>query len=450
MKNLIPYTVLALALMFQVYFRFYNLEFHGLWRDEVATMFFSHFPLSSVAGDSHSFFYYLLIGPLSLITSSDIFSLRVFHGILGLIILGIAVLRGRKLFSFDQWIFIFSIYSLHPVVFGFSRLARPYGLLMDLSLLFIIECRLLSSRKSIFALGTLLGVLHPFGLFVLGFEYVYSKHKDFLWKTLLIASIPSLLYYGAKFLFIENQLGFISWIQVDSVIFLKDLSGLLFGSFYPYYNDFSPFFGVWLLVFFAILSLFVMIFFNDETVWIESAFFFGIFFFIYITFNGISFFQDLRISRYFVFLVPYFVIYLSALLTRKEAWALPSTLVLLGLIFFQIVYYRPFFTPQASFDSFTREIRVFSESFNSPVLACGQRFHNWYFETLGFKSCQKGETVIQFSEMATPYIYAYIDRSFTPIIFFGNNFKTHKLNLRPEGNILVISNTREANHAESK
>lgn len=446
---IIPYSVLAISALFQLYFRFFDLSFHGLWRDEIATMFFSAFPFSSISGDSHSFIYYLIVSPLSFFGSTNLYSFRLFHAVAGVLVLGLAIYRSRKLFTPAQWAFIFSLYGLHPVVFGMARLARPYGLLMDLSLLLIIECRRSDSRKMIFILATLLGLLHPVGLFVLIFEYVYSRHHEFR-KIFAFAAAPSLIYYGIKVLFFQNQLTFVSWIKTDSLAFLKDLSGLFFGVFYPYYNNFPAFLGVWLLILILIFSLCVLIIKKDSFLWKESAFFFGIVLFIFISFNVLAFFQDLRISRYFVFLIPYFIIYLSCMFTRTNSWALPSTLVLMSLMFIQTVYYKPYFTPSVSFDSFVQEIKTSSESFNSPVLACGQRFHNWYFEKLGFESCENMETVRKFSRRTSPYIYAYMDKAFTPILFFGNDFKTLNLNLLPDGNVLVISNTHGAKNAESK
>jgi hypothetical protein len=438
-ENFSDFTLFCGFFCIQLLLRFSEISFHGIWRDEVASLYFSTHLGQVLQGDSHSIFYYLLLAPVTFFDPLNIELSRLFQSFLSLLCFISLMVRSRGFFSKGEWFFFHTIYGLHPLVFGFSRLARPYILVIDLTALLIIESRQLNSKKLLFLIATSLTSFYPLGVFPLMIEGFISNRKKEVLKIFFAATLPALFYYSLKFIFDPNKFVYISWIKGAPDIFLNEISNMLMGSYFPFYNYLPNEAGRWILLV-LIIFMTISVFLSKSrrgagnlVVFVAS---FGV---IFLGINLLSPWLDLRINRYYVFLFPYLLLALTTTTSFKALTQRALTVLFGGLLLAQVIFLNPYFSPQDSFGSFIQEIRKISKMYkNSPVLACGYPYLNWYFGKNGFQVCSDQKRIEEIFSQQDIFIYAYIDRMLLGLAPFVKGKKIIFTIAHDSGKILVL------------
>lgn len=395
---------------FQLVFRFYRPDIHGAWDDEVATLFFSTNLEVVFNRDSHSLFYYLFVSPISLLDPLNFVQARILHGVLNLGLTILIMWRSRLVFTEGQWLFFNSIYGLHPLVFGMSRLFRTYGPLIDLTTLLIIECKLYQSKRRIFLVSMLQTAFYPLMVIPLMIETLFHHRKKEISKVFFFASLPCLIYYFAKIVFDQGRFNYILWIDSSYLKFFNDLTDLLAGSFVPFYRSLDYGSGKFILaIIFAgmLLSAFFFKLQEGKKGILKFVTTFGI---VYFGINFTSLFLDLRISRYYVFLLPYFLFALTYSIPPRKTILQGMTVLFAGIILYQVIFREPFFQERAAFGDLINEVKSEAITRQIPVMGCGYIFHDWYFKMHGFSVCTDVKDIQKFKKLNGQFIYAFIDK----------------------------------------
>lgn len=408
--HLLDLIIFCSLFCFQLLFRFYRPDIHGAWDDEVATLFFSTNLDVVFNRDSHSLYYYLFVAPISLLDPMDFVQARILHGILSLALTFLIMWRSKKVFDEGQWLFFNSIYGLHPLVFGMSRLFRTYGLLIDLTTLLIIECKLYESKRRIFIVSMLQTAFYPLMVIPLFIEALFHRQKKEIMKIFFFASIPCLLYYFAKIVFDQGRFNYILWIDSTYLNFFNDLTDLLSGSFVPFYRSLDYGMGKYILGLFLIgmiSSAFRLKLQKGKHAILVFVVTFGV---VYFGINFTSLFLDLRISRYYVFLLPYFLFALTYSIPPRKHLQQGITVLLGGLILYQVIFREPFFQERAAFGDLIHEVKSEASTRQIPVMGCGYIFHDWYFKMQGFSVCTDMKDIQKFKDLNGQFIYTFIDK----------------------------------------
>lgn len=426
---------------FQSYLKLLNLSFHGIWRDEVATLYFSAFPASAFSGDSHSFFYYGLFFPLSWFQEGDIFSYRLVHALLSIVLSVIIALRSRKVLDESSWFFFNSAYGLHPLVFGLARIARPYGLLLDLAALLIIEMKIFRETKRAVPLAVVAGVgalIHPFGLLSFLPEWIFANKEDRkrLFKIFFLAALPITLYYLLRGLLTPEPMSYINWIHSSPLTFLGELNALLLGSFFPFYQVLNP--QITHIIFSVILVILgIGYYFKRPALDVVKFVFF--YFFILIVFNLLSPLVDLRSSRYFVGLFPYFLFALASLVPRDKNLSTVLTGAIGCLLIIWVSILSPYFTHRHSLGGMISTAQEMAAPREAQILACGFTSHNWYFSRLGLKTCSSAKERQEIGQTPNEFLYMCMDNLLLPLVELSQNRYLVDFRGFDDGRILLFS-----------
>ena len=426
-------------LFFGILLRFLNIDFHGIWRDEIATLFFSSHLSEVFTGDSHSLFYYLFMSPVGYLSDFDLVWMRYFEGGVSLLLYFIIVYRSRLIFNSQEWFVFNSIYGLHPAVIGLARLARPYTLLLDLTTLLIIE-RKVGNKKLIYFYAFLLISFYPLAIIPLFFEWFFSSQRKEMIKGFVLVSLPTFLYYGFKLIFDQKKFSYIGWINSNWKFFLEDINSLLLGNHFPYYQGkdllFANYFALEIIV-----GLMVVCFFAREKKKTRSLIeFIVVYGGVLIGINLFSYLIDLRVQRYYVFLIPYFLIALATILSFKNK--IPYILggILGGVCILQMTFLHPYFTPRHSLGSSLRDVELLSKgNGNAPVYACGYDFHNWYFKRLGFLVCNNPADQKRALEHEGTLVYAYLDKQLSILPLVMNNRSVEVIPVAYDFKLMLLS-----------
>jgi hypothetical protein len=419
-ENLSFVILLVSAILLQMFLRFSNLDFHGLWRDEAATLYFSRFPSEVLTGDSHTIFYYLLMS----LAPADY--LREFHGIVSFVLF-LCILRvSWKALPTYPWFFFNSIYGLHPLVFGFNRLARPYGWMIDLTAILIFLGMNHASRKKVFFVTLALSSIHPFGIIPPVFEVLMKRVS---WKPVAAGIAPVIVYYVIKVLVDHTPTAYVSWIHVDFTTFFLKVNGMLAGSFFPTYQN-GP--GVAEILFLA-LGFFGSLFARDK------AFFFSfvlLYSAVLLLPNFLAPLQDLRIERYYIFLFPYFLLSMAAALPGNFPAAFSATAFMVFLLLIQVTVTHPFFQHRYSLGGLADLAKTLAKNNEVPVVGCGYVFHNWYFESQGMYSCEDRSLAEKMQGKA--FVLAYISGRTSFLYQFMKSSDVELLEKEPDGTIVLV------------
>lgn len=432
--------------LFQLILRFTQLDFHGIWRDEVATLYFSGHLNEVLAGDSHTIFYYLLMNPIGFLSDYGLYEMRLFQGVLSFLLYLVILIRSKKLLNNKEWFIFNALYGLHPLVFGFARLARPYTLMIDLATLLLIESRLNRSKVLAGVYAFFLMSMHPLGVLPVLFELFIHRFDKAYVKTFVLAFLPVGLYYVIKSFMDQNALSYIGWIQSNSLQFFFELNGILMGSFFPDYLADRPEIISIVAIFMVLGPLFLAIFQKNAVALKEGQRFLFLYLLVFLGMSVLSLVIDLRIQRYYVFLLPYFLLMLSLTLGFGPRMPLKSLAILGTLLILNVAYIRPYFTPQASTGRFINELQHYSKVHKAPIYACGYVFHNWYFKRMGFRVCSNPEDV-NFALKTSPLVYGLLDKRLSILPQLLNNNDIELLGGSFDNKILLV--TPKATHESS-
>jgi hypothetical protein len=323
------------------------------------------------------------------------------------------------------------------LVFGFSRLVRPYGLIIDLTTILIIESRLGAKRRFLFT-SFFLSLLHPLSIIPSYFEAFLAQKRAEKLKGVLFTTLPVIIYYLLKFVMGRKVLTPISWIKATSLEFILRLNGALTGVDFPLYQGFPGITGSLILgslVIYLFLKLFRRNLFSKQG-WCLS------FFLIYI---GITLFTfiltpvlNLKIVRYFVFILPYFLFALLSLIAGRSHFKKVIIVLIPSLLLSYTVFIKPYYNNKASFGSLLQRVKNLSDMSGVPVLFCGYKFHNWFLKKQGYLICSSDKDLESFVSHKEGILVSIHDR-FDP--FLGDKIRYRSLNLLdsyPDGSIFYL------------
>ena len=395
--------VLFFATLFLgIIFRVVGLADTSAWGDEVASWYYSQNLSQVISFESHTPVYYFLCRLWTTVFPETILSLRYFSIVSGLIIILLSSYFVMKKTGKSLALLLFATWWLWPTMIIFSRQARHYGLYADLTLLILVIWGLRVELKKWYLWGLLafyqslhpLAVIPSFFLFFRDF-YVQRNIRKFLFEASSV--LPVSLYYAYRFLIQgqEKVMSNIAWIDNDSSTFLKSLMLLFAGDSYP----FSLFYPVTQTGFFFLLLSLVLIFYVRKSFItnLKKSFplnFVSIFvvtiLFVELSAHvvGINF----RISRYFIFLLPFFIFYLTliaSLWSLKEI-QIKTLLVVISLTTYVVVFQKPwgyYVWDDQIVESLKGNLREKSES--KELVICASGFQLKYYFNRPYSNCSE-------------------------------------------------------------
>lgn len=300
----------------------------------------------------------------------------------------------------ERGILFFVLVWLWPTLVIYDRQARHYSFLADLMLL-ILAVRNFQARNSkvLWILYAVTAALHPLGYIAALFFILYDYLKDKnLKKRLFEASsiLPVLLYYLFRFLGQgqDRILRNISWIKAETYEFLRFLFLLFGGEAYPF-TTFYPV-GSWetlglligvVLIFLArkeplqnlkgsrVGQFFCLILFT--LICVEAAGAVGV---------------NLRINRYYIFLVPFFLFSLfqtSKIWSRNEV-ALRGTAIFLLLLSYHALSFRPWSYYEGDDQVVTEVKSEFGSLVKHPdFIICAHKYQYDYYFGISSYNCSE-------------------------------------------------------------
>jgi hypothetical protein len=430
-------------LIIQIFLRFYNLDFHGIWHDEVGSLYYSTHLNGIFVGESHSVFYYLLLAPITALDEINYVLLRYYHGILSLGLLAIIMIRSWKILSPDQWYFFNTIYGLNPLVFGFARLARSYIFVIDLTVLLIVESRRKERSELLVGfIAMVLTMMHPIAIIPLIIEIVFSsgKRRKQNMKVLGLASLPVVIYYIAKIIIDPVPFSYIHWVNSSIPDFFGSLNNALMGSYFPFSYTTGPFASTIIMGLVLLWAFYSTRKFSLVDGWHNWKVFVFSYVSIILVINLISLVVDLRVNRYYIFMWPYFLLVLSTSFPKESKFLTTGIVgVLASFIVFQVTYLRPYFLKQESYGAFVDNIYEYAQVKGLPVMGCGYSYHNWYFRKLGFKTCEDQNDIEEFNQLKGPFIYGAFDNRLIGLQSMTFKLEVQELQTWYEGTVYLVN-----------
>jgi len=348
--------VLLLSVLFSgIFLRLFSLSEVSSWSDEVATWYFSNNLNIVFKSESHTPVYYFLCKLWMTMTTDSIFSIRLLSIFLSYLLMFTSVNLLRKSGKYLV-LSLVTFWSLFPTFIIYDRQARHYGLFAELVfLLFVVW----EDRKRInifyqFLLIAFIQMVHPLGVIpVLLLVLIELSGRHISFKQALIylsASLPMSFYYLSRLYFhgFNSLTSNVSWIKSDFNGFFKSLLLLFAGDSFPFTTVFPISFEVFAFCF--LFVLFVFLYFSNWRVFFLNkrlhrflfTFFSTILIVEALTFAGIN----LRIGRYYIYLVPCL---LSFLMTSVNDSHLKQFYVLSVLAVLLATYSFFIFKPWKSF-----------------------------------------------------------------------------------------------------
>jgi len=227
--------LLGLIIAIGSFLRIYNLGTESLWLDESISVDFSSGSIGSIiaeiAGRNNPPLYWIILHFWIKLFGTSEAAIRSISAIFGILAIFVTYLVGRELFNRRVGLIASLISAVSYFHVYYSQEARPYALLLLLSLLsFLFFTKILKHNKNwyypcYFISIVLLGYTHIYGLFVIAsqpliFFMLWYKYKPQRWRLIItwtaafVSLIPLVMMLGTKTANItENGL----WIQEPSI-----------------------------------------------------------------------------------------------------------------------------------------------------------------------------------------------------------------------------------------
>lgn len=372
------------ALFFGFLFRVLGLFELSAWGDEVASFYYPFHLKDIFFYESHTPFYYLLNRLWLSVYSDGVNSLRVFSITLNFLLTCTSIFLFKKYRPTWSVVFLFVLWWLWPTSIIFSRQARHYQLFSDLTLLILIFWPLKDHFHRAFKwfLLAIYQLIHPLGAIPVFFliAWDWRKKKDILSLTTFI---PVVLYYISRLIVRgkDNVMSNISWIATPFTHFYESLFAMFGGDSFPFTNFFpiSPWLSLDLLLLVALIfmpkrnekMLKALMLFLVTFVFIEGLNLFGI---------------NLRINRYFVYLVPF--VLLSFLEMREKYLTARLGILVSILVAWNAFILKPWQRYEWDDDN-VRSFKSYMEGMPPKVLVvCTKRFQMEYYFNRPYAECE--------------------------------------------------------------
>ncbi len=315
------------TLFLGLFFRLTSLSETSSWSDEVATWYFSHHLDQVFSTESHTMFYYFLVKLWSVFFSDSIFSIRMFSVSFSYSILFLCVFLLNKNHKFLS-LGLVAFWSLSPTLIMQDRQARHYGLFAEMTflLLMIWDYRREISFIKKWFLMSFISLVHPLGIIPVWILVLldFFKKKLSLKESImyLSCSIPVVTYYLVKVMFFSTQsvLSYVSWVKNDFFTLFKSLILLFGGDSYPFTFNY-PLNPDW-FVFFVFLFFFTLFLFSRGFSFFKNEKFYRFVFLIVMTLFFVELLAlcgvNLRISRYYIFLIPFLFAFVLDIVSSNE------------------------------------------------------------------------------------------------------------------------------------
>ena len=392
------FSVISLGLLFRVV----GLGDTSAWGDEVASWYYSQNLSHVILHESHTPVYYFLCRLWISIFPDTILSIRYFSILSSLgILLYCVYLVWRKLGK-EIGLLLLTTWWLWPTMIIFDRQARHYGLYANLTLLLLVIWSLKKEirRWSLWTVMAFYQALHPLAVissFFLIFKDFYTQRniRKFLFKASSV--LPVSFYYAYRFLNQgqEKVMSNIAWVNNDSSTFLKSLMLLFAGDSYP----FSLFYPVTKAGFFFLLLSMVMIFYARKSfktnlkkslpINFVSIFMITM---LFVELSAHIMGVNFRISRYFIFLIPFLIFYL---ILTASVWSLKETqvktfLVFISLTTYVVIFQKPwnyYYWDDQIVESLKGDLKEKSES--KELVICANAFQLKYYFNRPYSNCSE-------------------------------------------------------------
>jgi hypothetical protein len=375
-----------------IFLRLSSLSEISSWSDEVATWYFGHHLDQVFSTESHTPFYYFLVKLWSVVFSDSIFSIRMLSIFASytILFLCLSLLKnGNKILSLG----LVAFWSLSPTLIMQDRQARHYGLFAEMIFLLLIIWDYRSEIRFVkkWILMCAISLIHPLGLipiwtlvFIDFFKRKLSLKESF---KFLSSSIPVVGYYllRASLFSVQSVLSNVSWVKNDFFTLFKSLILMFGGDSYPL--SFNYPLNPDLFVFFVFLFFFTLFLFSKGFSLFMHSKFFRFFVLLLITFVFIEFLAilgvNLRIGRYYIFLVPFLFVYLLDSISYVQE---NKYLCLTALVLILSTYNFLILKPWRSFDWDDQFVTSFKKDYpnflDGDFIFCGSRHQlEYYFQT---------------------------------------------------------------------
>ncbi len=379
------------TLFLGLFFRLTSLSQTSYSGDEVATWYFSHHLDQVFSTESHTMFYYFLVKLWSVFFSDSIFSIRMFSVFLSYIILFSCLFLLKKSHKFLS-LGLVAFWSLSPTLIMQDRQARHYGLFAEMIflLLMIWDHRREISFIKKWYLMSFISLIHPLSLIPIWtlvlLDFVKKKlslKESFMY---LSCSIPVVTYYLLRVMFFSAQsvLSNVSWVKNDFYTLFKSLILLFGGDAYPFTFNY-PLNPDW-FVFFVFLFFFTLFLFSRGFSFFKNEKFYRFVFLIVMTFFFVELLAlcgvNLRIGRYYIFLVPFLFAFILDIVSTIE---LSKYLCLTSLVLIISSYNFLILRPWRIFDWDDQFVATFKKDYpnfqKDHFIFCGSRHQlEYYFQ----------------------------------------------------------------------
>ena len=247
--------------------RFYDLGTESLWLDEATSVRTSALDVNSLvierAGAGHVPLYFIILHFWVNLTGTSEAAVRSLSAIFGILTILITCLAGKELFNYRVGLIASLLSSISYFHIYFSQEARPYALLLVLSVLsYLFFIKILKYDRnwyyvSYFVVNFLLGYTHFYSIFIITSQIFYfclfwNRYRVQRWRFIetlagiALSLIPALFLLGLTYLKLTVR-GF--WITRPSSSTLFDTFAIYAG--YGWGRDIL----LWLFSLLALLSL---------------------------------------------------------------------------------------------------------------------------------------------------------------------------------------------------
>lgn len=404
-KFLKDYSFIGVVLVISVFglgglFRVLNIESVSAWGDEVASLYYAQHLDRVFLYESHTPFYYLICKLWMGVFPDTIVSLRYLFISLSFLLTALSSFILSKRRGSGAALIFFILWWLWPTDVIFSRQARHYSLYAEMTFLLLIlwDSRSYYARKWLLVLWSLFQFIHPFTLLPVWFLSFYdfvkkkSDRKELL--CFLSTSLPLMLYYGVRFLFQgrEKVLSNISWVSENFPTFQKSLLLLFMGDSIPLTKIFplSLPYGLLMLLLVGACFLFRKDFFHHFKQNEKMLKFFQLYLMTILFVEIFSFFvTNVRTSRYYIFLVPFFIFALLDWIIennpkRNLKLATFLALVLIGYNFFVLRPWRNYAWDDQNVAEFKSYLKLLPPR---ELVVCANAFQLDYYFQRPYKTC---------------------------------------------------------------
>ena len=407
LKKLENHSFLGVVLFVSVlylglFLRIFGIETNSSWGDEVASLYYAQHLDRVFFYESHTPFYYGLCRLWMTIFPETILSLRYMFVSLSLffaLISSYVILKKRNV---GLALVCFVLLWLWPTDISYSRQARHYSLFYEMCFLLLVlwGVRAEISRKVLWAVWATFQLIHPFALipvfFLMLWDFVRKKLSWHEIRFFLTTSLPLVGYYLVRFFFFgrERVLSNISWVNFNFDHFVISVFKMFAGDIFPF-NNFYPL-GVTEMVLIPIVTLAIFLIpglINRKKIDFWPLIRFVALFVLTLAIAEIvsHFFTNIRISRYFIFVVAFMLYGLFALakdLDYKKCLGISFALaIVLG------VYTMQFMQPWRKYTWDDENVESFKEFYKHlperPLVICANAFQLDYFFQRKYVGCSE-------------------------------------------------------------